>query len=213
MTFVFIYMQYKNSKEILINSYINKYAFQALQIKEKFKNIFDKVLYFFKSHEDEDLKKLYLLSFFYENGKIDLNKVSKLINSDVKKGHYEIFIINRDYKIIDGTYKPDIGYDLGKFPAFRKILDSVFDGKEEVDISNIYLDIASMNLKKYYLIRSPDKKYLLQLAYVVDIYNDLKKIYDFVKPAVKNLNIYLVNKYLIYKLDMKNRYQKNLLFL
>jgi len=48
VTFIFIYMQYKNSKEILINSYINKYAFQSLQIKEKFKNIFDKVLYLLK---------------------------------------------------------------------------------------------------------------------------------------------------------------------
>jgi signal transduction histidine kinase len=201
-------MQYKNSKEILIQSYLNKYAFQSLQIKEKFKNIFDKVLFDFKTHEEMDLEKLYLLPFFYENGKIDLKNVSKILNFDVKKGHYEIFVIDRNYKIVDATYKPDIGYDLGKFPAFKKVLDKVFEGKEEIDISGIYLDMASMNLKKYYLIRSPDKKYLLQLAYVVDIYDDLKRIYDFIKPTVKDLQLYFVNKYMIYKINMNKRYQK-----
>jgi signal transduction histidine kinase len=210
VTFIFIFIQYNTSKTILIQSYINKYAFQSLQIKEKFKNIFDKALYEFKTHEENDIRKLYLLPFFYENGKIDLKNVAKVLNADVKKGKYEIFVIDRNYKIVKATYKPDVGYDLGKFPAFRKVLDKVFDGKEEIDISGIYLDIASMNLKRYYLIRSPDKKYLLQLAYVVDIYDDLKKIYDFIRPTVKDLELYFVNKYLIYKINMNKRYQKKL---
>jgi len=208
VTFIFIYIQYNSSKKILVQSYINKFAFQSLQIKEKFKNVFDRALYIFKTHEETDVGKLYLLPFFYENGYMDLDNVAKVLNSDIKKGHYEIFMINRKYKVVKATYKPDIGYDLGKLPAFRKVLNDVFDGKEEINISNIFLDIASMNLKKYYLIRSPDKKYLLQLAYVVDIYNDLKKIYDFVRPSVKDLDIYFVNKYLIYKINMKKRYQK-----
>jgi signal transduction histidine kinase len=210
VTFVFIYIQYESSKEILLKSYINKFAFQSLQIKEKFKNVFDRALYTFKTHEETDVGKLYLLPFFYENGSINLDNVARVLNSGLKKGHYEIFVINRNYKVIMSTYKPDIGYDLGKLPAFRKVLNDVFDGKEEINISNIFLDIASMNLKKYYLIRSPDKKYLLQLAYVVDIYKDLKKIYDFVRPSVKGMDIYFVNKYLIYKINMKKRYQKKL---
>jgi len=210
VTFMFIYMQYKSSKEILIQSYVNKYAFQSLQIKEKFKNIFDKALYYFKSHEETDIEKLYLLPFFYEKGQIDLENVSKVLNSDVEKGHYEIFIIDRNYKIVNATYKPDIGYDLGKFPAFKKVLDDVFNGKKEIDVSPIFLDIASMNLKKYYLIRSPDKKYLLQLAYVIDIYNDLEKVYYFIKPTVKDLQLYFVNKYMIYNINLEKRYQKKL---
>jgi len=208
VTFVFLYMQYRSSKEILINSYLNKYAFQSLQIKEKFQNIFDRALYKFKTHEDCDLEKLYLLPFFYEKGDIDLKNVSKVLNSDVKEGHYEIFLIDRNYKIVKATYKPDIGYDLGKFPAFKKVLDDVFNGKKEIDISPIFLDIASMNLKKYYLIRSPDKKYLLQLAYVIDIHNDLEKIYEFIKPSVKELELFFVNKFMIYKMDMQKRFQK-----
>ena len=205
---MFIYIQYRNSKEILINSYLNKYALQSLQIKEKFQNIFDKALYKFKTHEDCDIEKLYLLPFFYEKGDIDLYNVSKVLNSDVKEGHYEIFVIDRNYKVVKATYKPDIGYDLGKFPAFRKVLDAVFSGKKEIDISPIFLDIASMNLKKYYLIRSPDGKYLLQLAYVIDIYKDLERVYDFIKPSLKDLELYFVNKFMIYKINMHKRYQK-----
>jgi len=211
VTFIFIYIQYRSSKHILIQSYVNKYAFQSLQINEKFKNIFDKALYTFKSHEEIDIKKLYLLPFFYEKGHIDLKKVAEILNSnDVGKGHYEIFVINRNYKIVDATYKPDIGYDLGKFPAFKKVLDDVFNGNKEIDISPISLDIASMNLKKYYLIRSPDNKYLLQLAYVVDIYHNLKKVYNFIKPSIKDLQLYFVNKFLIYKINIQNRYEKKL---
>jgi len=201
-------MQYRNSKEILIQSYLNKYAFQSLEIKEKFKNIFDKALYAFKTHEECDKQKLYLLPFFYKKGNINLNNASKFLNLNLNKGHYEIFVIDGNYKIINATYKPDIGYDLGKFPAFKKVLDSIFNGKKEIDISPIFLDIASMNLKKYYLIRSPDKKYLLQLAYVVDIYNDLEKVYNFIKPGVKEIHLYFVNKFMIYKINMKKRYQK-----
>ncbi len=208
VTFLFVYIQYRNSKNILIQSYLNKYALQSLQIKEKLKNVFDRAFYFFKTHQEYDIGKLYLLPFFYENGKIDVKSVARILNRDLKKGHYEIFVIDRNYKIIDGTYKPDIGYDLGRFPAFRKVLKDMFDGKKEIDVSNISLDIASMNLKKYYLIRSPDKKYLLQLAYVVDVYSDLKKIYDFIKLSIKGLDIYFVNQYMIYPVNMKKRYHK-----
>jgi len=210
VTIFFIYIQYKNSKDILIQSYINKYAFQSLQVKEKFKNVFDKALFAFKAHENIDIKKLYLLQFLYDNNKDNLQKISEILNSDIKNGHYEIFLINRKYKIVDATYKPDIGYDLGKLPSIRKVLDSVFNGKKEIDISPIFLDIASMNLKKYYLIISPDRKYLLQLAYVIDIYDEIKRIYNFIKPTIKDLGLYFVNKFMIYKINIHKRYQKKL---
>ncbi|WP_456480751.1 sensor histidine kinase [Nautilia sp.] len=208
VTFLFLYIQYKNSREILIKSYINKYALGSLQIKEKYKNIFDKALYIFKSHEETDMQKLYLLSFLYEKNRFDLQNIAKILNSGVKTGHYEIFLIDRNYKIVKATYKPDVGYDLGKFPAFKKVLDKVFSGSRKIDVSNIFLDVASMNLKKYYLIRSPDKKYLLQLAYVVDIYGDLKKIYCFVKSSVKDMEIFFLNRYMIFQIDLKKRYHK-----
>ena len=199
ITFFFIYIQYNKSKEILIQSYIDKYSLQSLQIKEKFKNVFDKALYTFKMHENEDLKKLYLLSKLYQQKK-DLKYISEILNKDVKKGFYEISLIDRNYRIVNSTYKPELNYDLGKFPAYRKILDSVFKGESSIDVSYVHLDMASMNLKKYYLIRSYDNKYLLELAYVIDICDSLKKVYSSVSPSVKDIELFFLDKYMIYQI-------------
>lgn len=205
-----VYVQYYKAKEILFNNFINKHKIEALIIKDKFKNIFDQSLYIYKIHEKLNIQNTFKLNRFYKNGKFDIQKASKILNSTLDIGKYEIFQIDRNYKIINGTYAPDIGYDLGKFPAFRKILDNVFNGKEKIDISPIYLDVASKNLKQYYLVRSSDGKYLLQLAYVLDIYPKLKEIYNFVKPTLKDLKLYLVSKYLIYPVNFEKRFDKKL---
>jgi signal transduction histidine kinase len=205
-----VYIQYYKAKEILFNNFINKHKIEALTIKDKFKNVFDKSLYIYKIHEELNIKNTFRLNEFYKNGKFDIQKAAEVLNSILDIGRYEIFQIDRNYKIVNGTYTPDIGYDLGKFPAFRKILDKVFNGEEKIDISPIYLDVASKNLKQYYLVRSSDGKYLLQLAYVLDIYPELKEIYRFVKPAVKDLKLYLVSKYLIYPVNFEKRFSKKL---
>jgi signal transduction histidine kinase len=205
-----IYVQYFKAKEILFNNFINKHKIETLTIKDKFKSVFDESLYIYKIHEKLNVKNTFRLNEFYNKGYFDINEASYMLNSILDVGKYEIFQIDRNYTIINGTYAPDIGYDLGKFPAFRKILDNVFEGKEKIDISPIYLDVASKNLKQYYLVCSSDGKYLLQLAYVLDIYSKLKEIYHFVKPAVKDLKLYLVSKYLIYPVNFKKRFDKKL---
>jgi signal transduction histidine kinase len=203
-----VFIQYYKSKKLLFNNFINKHKIEVLTIKDKFKSVFDEALYIYKIHEKLNIKNTFRLNEFYINGDFDINEASYMLNSTLDVGKYEIFQIDRNYKIINGTYEPDIGYDLGKFPTFKKILDDVFRGKKKIDISPIYLDVASKNLKKYYLIRSRDGKYLFQLAYVVDIYPKLKAIYQFVKPAVKDLKIYLASKYLIYPINFEKRFDK-----
>jgi signal transduction histidine kinase len=205
-----VFIQYYKSKEILFHDFINKHKIEVLNIKDKFKNVFDEALYIYKIHEKLNIKNTFRLNEFYKNGKFDIKKAFSVLNYTIDKGKYEIFQIDKNYKIINGTYKPDIGYDLGKFPTFKKILDDVFNKKKKIDISPIYLDIASKNLKQYYLIRSNDGKYLLQLAYVLDIYPKLKDIYQFVKPAVKDLKLYLVSRYLIYPVKFDKRFEKKI---
>ena len=209
VSFLF-FIQYYKSKEILTNNFIDKYKLQSLKIKDKFSHIFDESLYIYKIHEKLNVKNTFRLNQFYKNGVFDIKRAERVLNSTLDTGKYEIFQIDRNYKIINGTFKPDIGYDLGKFEAYKKVLDAVFSGKEQMDISYIHLDINSKNLKKYYLIRSKDVKYLLQLAYVVDIYPKLKRVYDFIKPSIKNLQIFFVDKYLIYPINFQKRYSKKL---
>ncbi len=210
LVFVAIYAQYSFSKDVLIQNFINKHYAVTLKIKEKFKNVLDKIEYVFENEKEENLKNLYMLPLLYDK---DFNPeaVADSLNKDIKNGHYEVFLIDKNYTVVKGSYAPDIGFNLGAFKVYKKILDEVFKGTKEIDISEAHLDKSSMNLKKYYLIRSPDKKYLLQLAYVVDMFNILKKTYDkILKKAedLKELEIFFVEKYFIYKIDFNNRYHK-----
>ena len=207
-----LYVQYEYNKKNLINAYLNKKTSEVIQIKSRFKTIFDNAELVFKSKIEENLKKLYTLYLLYNNlQSFNPQKLAEILNKDEKKGHYEVFLIDRNYTIIKASYKPDIGYNIGQFPVFRKILDKVFRGKEKIDISPVYIDPASMNLKRYFLIRSPDKKYLLEIAYVIDIYPQIKKTYFKIKDKIhdlENLKLYFVSKYLIYPIKFYGKLSK-----
>ncbi len=210
--FAALYLQYSYSKKVLIQNFINKHYLDTMKIKESFKGLLDKAQYYFKTTEDENLKFLNSLPLFYDQGKFDVNKLAKMFTDDsaYSFGKYEVFKIDRNYIIVDGSYKPDIGYDLSKFKVYKQILQDVFEGKKQIDISTPHLDISSMNLKKYYLVRSPDGKYLLQLAFVVDMFENAKKLYDKMLKSLqdlKELDIYYVDNYLINLINFKNRFQ------
>jgi len=208
-----LYVQYNYSRHILIQNFISKHYLDTLKIRESFKSLLDRAEYFFKTNQQENIKNLNTLPIFYSNGEFDVDKIASIFNKNAKDGKYEVFKIDRNYKIVDGSYKPDIGYDLGQFKIYKKILQSVFEGKKKIDISTPHLDLSSMNLKKYYLILSPDKKYLLQLAYVVDIFNSAKEVYSKalkMTEDLKDLEVFYIDKYMIYKINLKNRNQPKL---
>ncbi len=210
-----LYFQYLYTRHNLIQTYKNKDISAAFQIRDKFKSILNDAEIAFKINLSSNIKALNSLYVMYENiNTFNPKKIAKLLNEGNEgPGKYEVFVIDRNYKIIKSSYKPDIGYNLGTFPAFRKVLDKVFEGKESIDISYVHLDIASLNLKRYFLIRSPDKKYLLQIAYVIDIYPKLQEADYKLKAKFKdltNIKMYFADKYLIYPIDFKNRYSKKL---
>jgi len=199
----------------LIKIYKNKDISATFQIRDRFKSILNSAEIEFKVNFKSNIKALKSLYHFYQNIKLfDPKIIAKLLNEENKgPGQYEVFVIDKNYKIIKGSYEPDIGYNLGTFPAFKKVLDRVFNGKEKIDISYVHLDIASLNLKRYFLILSPDKKYLLQIAYVIDIYPKLQETYYKLKAKfkdLKNIKVYFTDKYLIYPIDLEKRYSKKL---
>ncbi|WP_456488844.1 sensor histidine kinase [Caminibacter pacificus] len=212
--FIALYNQYRFSKEILIQNFINKELLFTSKVKEKLKNVLDIVQFTFKSTYNDCIKKTEIMQLLYSQGDFNATKVAQLFNKNHKGlGHYEVFVIGRNYKIIDASYKPDLGFDLGKFKVYKYILDQVFKGKRKIDVSYPHVDYSSMNIKKYYLVRSPDGKVLLQLAYVIDIYSMMKKVRDyFLKeiPELKKIDIYFVEKYLIYKIDFNYRSRKKI---
>jgi len=213
--FLGIYLQYRYTKSNLIQAYENKDISATFQTRDKFKSILNDAEIEFKINLKSNIEALKSLTHFYKNIKtFNPNTIAHILNDkDKGPGRYEVFVINRNYKIIKGSYKPDIGYNLGTFPAFKRVLNKVFEGKEKIDISYVHLDIASFNLKRYFLILSPDKKYLLQIAYVIDIYPKLQENYYKLKAkfkSLKDMKIYFVDKYLIYPINLDKRYSKKL---
>ncbi len=212
--FIALYNQYNYSKEILIQNFINKHYVYSLKIKERFKTLLDRIQFYLKTMEDENLRKLEILQLLYRDGAFDATKGAEILNEDKSEiGHYEVFIIDKNHKIIDGSFKPDIGLDLGVFKIYKDILDSVFEGKKRIDISYPHLDTYSMNVKKYYLIRSSDGKYLLELAYVIDVYDLIKKIYKKILedvPDLEVLDIFFIEKYMIIKMNFGKKPSKKM---
>ena len=209
---ILLYIQYLYSKNNLIEKYKSEEYAKTIQIRDKFKTFLNNVEFLFKSKLEENLKALDAAYLMYENiNTFDPDKVSKILNKEYKgKGYYEVFVIDKNYKIIKASYKPDLGLDLGKFPKYKKVFENVFSGKEKIDISYLIFDYSSLSLKRYFLILSPDKKYLLQLAYVVDIYPSFKNIYYTLLDRYRDLidiNLYFMDKYFIYPVDLKHKFQ------
>jgi signal transduction histidine kinase len=175
----------------------------TLKIKEQFKTIMDKIQFYLKTMADENLKKVDILELLYKNGDFSADKAAKILNEEKPPlGHYEVFVIDKNYKVIDASFKPDIGLDLGQFKIYKKLFDDVFAGKITLDVSPPHMDTYSMNVKEYYLFRSPDGKYLLQVAYVIDIYNLMNKLREKLLndvPNLKTLDIFFLEDYFIVK--------------
>ena len=210
-----LYFQYVYTKQNLIQSYKNRVISATFQIRDKFKSILNNAEIEFKVSLKSNLEALHYIQHLYKGIRtFNPKNIAKILNEEYEgSGRYEVFVIDRNYTIIKGSYKPDIGYNLGTFPAFKKVLDDVFEGKKDIDISSVHLDISSLNLKRYFLIRSPDKKYLLQIAYVIDIYPKMQETYYKLKANYKNLKdtkIYFADKYLIYPINLEKRYSKKL---
>jgi signal transduction histidine kinase len=187
----------------------------ALKIKAAFKSVLDEIQYDYKISKDDNYRKLSLLVFLYQHsrGKFDPDRVAAIINKiNYTPGIYQVFMINKKLIVQNASYKPDIGLNLGAFKAYRKVLESVFSGKKKIDVSYPILDYSSMYVKKYYLIRSPDKKYLLQLAFCIDLYSIMKKAYEkaLKQRSLKDLKVYFMSKYIIYNINFKERYRKKL---
>jgi len=213
-TFIALYNQYKFSRNIVIQNFVNKELLFTSKIKEKLKSMLSLIQFSFKSSNEECIKKTEILKLLYNKGDFNSTKIAELFNKDNKElGYYEVYVIGKNYKVIDSSYKPDIGFDLGAFKVYKKILDDVFNGKKKIDISYPHIDYSSMNVKKYYLVKSPDGKVLLELGYVVDIYSMIDKIRkEFIKeiPELKSINVYFVEKYFVYKINFEHRNNKKI---
>lgn len=102
---------------------------------------------------------------------------------------YEIYIINKNLKIVNTTLKADLGLDFSKYDEFSKLLYSRLESGEFVASK---LDIAQNTglINKYSYQATADKNYILELS--IDITKRFPILGDFnVFATAENLN----NKY------------------
>ena len=196
-------IQYTKSKQSYIDNFINKQYTKTIYIRESFRLLFDKVQYDFRKMESQNIEKLNYLYNKYKqsNGNLDIEKTVVELNKNISYGKYQIFLINKNYIVEKSSYKPDIGLNLGQFKIVKDLLKSVFDKEIQIDISPPKIDSASMNLKRYLVRVSNDGKYILQIAYALDVYKLLKENYSRYLKDLKQLDISLANRYAIQPID------------
>lgn len=199
-----VYIKYKHS---LTDDYKSKQIYKSQQIREDYRLLIDQLHYDFRKAEAQNISKLNQLSQLYTGKKknFDIKKAADELNKDIVFGEYQIFLINRNYIIEKASYENDIGYNLGQYKAMKDLLQSVFDKKIEMDISPPFIDSSSMNFKRYLIKLSNDGQYLLQIAYVLDIYERLKAKYEHYASQATSLIIYLVNAYTVQEIDFRDK--------
>lgn len=132
------FQAYRNT---LIQNYSHKYTYITQQIREDYRLLFDKLQYEFNQHETVNISKLNQLLKIYKRDSTHFNvdKAAEELNKDVYFGHYEVFLINKDYIIEDASYKTDIGLDFGNMMDIRELMSSIFTKKAVIDISPSFL--------------------------------------------------------------------------
>ncbi|WP_186441532.1 sensor histidine kinase [Desulfamplus magnetovallimortis] len=201
------YIIYSNYKRSLIDDYKAKHTYKSQQVREDYRLLIDQLQYDFRKVENQNILKINQLYERYEREKkhFDIKKVADELNKDVAFGEYQVFLINRDYIVEKASYENDIGYDLGQYKAMKDLLQSVFDKKIDIDISVPILDSTSMTFKRFLHKLSDDGKYLLQIGYVLNIYENLKVKYQHYSREAISMNIYLVNEYILQEINLRDK--------
>ena len=212
--FVGLSTQYYFTKKIIIQAFYDKAYKESIDIKEDFRLAFDKIQYEFKLQEANNIQKLnFAVSYIHDNKNAKLDILENELNKDVFLGKYEIFIINKNYIVENASYKPDIGLNLSSYKANKTLFDLVFDKKIMIDITPPKIDSASMNLKRYMMKLSHDENKIIQLSYVLNSYEPIKKLYENRKNSVNTLDVYVLTKHMNQKVDFSSASFKKINFI
>ncbi|WP_409440297.1 GGDEF domain-containing protein [Psychromonas sp. GE-S-Ul-11] len=197
-----LYYQYMAANQSTSENFINDNYNQSLEIKEKFRTIFDKLEYEFIQAEAENIKKLDQLSEIVANQKsnFDLQKTVTELNKNVTFGRYDVAIINQDYIIEQASIKQEIGLDLGQFKDVKTLFNSLFDNKIKLNISSPKIDLNA-KLKRYLLKLSEDQKYILQVGFSLDYIDEIHTQLHYLNTESSAIKLYLATEFFIQQIN------------
>lgn len=204
IVFIGLYYQYTASNKTTSENFKNSSYTKSLEIREKFRSIFDKLEYQFIQAEGQNIDKLEQLSTLYNNQKAHLNlkQMEDELNRNVKFGKYQIFMINQDYIIEKASYEKEIGLDLGQFKTVRELFKKIFNKNIKLDISSPKLDLDS-KLKRYLVKVSEDGKYILQIGFALDYSEEISKQLQYLLTETSQTNLYMATEFFIQDINIK----------
>ncbi|QZY56131.1 GGDEF domain-containing protein [Crassaminicella profunda] len=194
------YNSYKRTKEIIKCKYkaqshlVENSVTHALESANGAYSISENIL----NEEMEKYSKI-LLKEYKSNPQIETWNVD-----EIKKqmDNYDIYIIDRNLKVIKTTFEKDLGMDFSKYPSFSKLLKSRLEANcftaDKMDISS-----NTGEIKKYSYMPTSDQKYLIELSInILDRYPVLKELNAFSLarnlvdkyPYVEDISFYKFNK-------------------
>ncbi|MGM0409363.1 MAG: diguanylate cyclase domain-containing protein [Bacillota bacterium] len=172
--FIISYINYSNSKKLIKEKYEGRQKLVE-------KNILETVNYINDSYQiaeeqlNSEMKKYsqIMRKKYKENPDVmswDLEKLKKEFED------YNIYIINKDLKIIRSTFKEDIGLDFSKYSSFTKILKRRLNS-DTFAADRLDLATSTGEIKKYSYMPTHDNNYLLELSInVQEKYPSLRRL-------------------------------------
>ncbi len=149
------------------------------------------------------------IEYYHEQENIqepDLETLKNKLQNEflnLRSNNFDVFLINRNKVIFDGTLKKDIGYDLSGFDATNKIIEETFSDNE-IHISDmVSQDLLSADYKAYSYAKINDD-WVLELSFID---TSTSQVFDILKSKVINENYETDMKTAIYCIYSKdNRY-------
>ncbi|MFW6001139.1 MAG: diguanylate cyclase domain-containing protein [Halanaerobium sp.] len=176
MVFIF-YNQYTSTKEVVIEKFQSRQ-----QLVEK--NILQTVNYINDSYKvveqelNSEMKEYSQLMVDKYTDNPDVEEWDlKELKADFK--YYDIYVIDKELKVIKTSKESDLGLDFSEFGSFAGIVRKRLEG-DSFEVDRIDLATQTGEVKKYSYMPTPDNEYLLELSISVeDKY-----------PSFKHLNMF-----------------------
>jgi len=137
------------------------------------------------------------LEEFKKNENISLEELKSRIITlfDLKDLDIDLFLIDKNYVIIDATFEKDIGLDFKQMPDAKADLDKATKDNAIHIGSNISIDYMDSNIKMYSCARTSNNQYL-ELAFIDSfIYDKLRQsISDISENTKVKIKIFRITK-------------------
>jgi diguanylate cyclase (GGDEF)-like protein len=173
MIFIF-YNQYTGIKEVITEKFQSRQQLVEKNILQTVNYINDsyKVVEQELNSEMKEYSQL-MVDKYIDNPDVEEWNLEEL-KDDFK--YYDIYIIDRELKIIKTSKESDLGLDFSKFGSFAEIVRKRLEG-DSFEVDRIDLATQTGEVKKYSYMPTPDNKYLLELSISIeDKYPSFKQL-------------------------------------